>query len=841
MKRILIASFTVICGLAVLFFLRTKKNSKPQFNSAISVSENSKTVPHDLMFMQRAYPKGNIKSEALSEAIDWKKTINKKNSSVAGIWEFVGPDNVGGHISDIEYTSHSSPKIYVGASSGGVFRSDDNGASWQAIFDDQANLGIGDIEISKTDNNLIFVGTGEVHPIINAYDGNGIYKSTDGGDSWQSIGLQNVGNISKVIVDRFDNNRIFVGAMGRVYKKDFNRGLYRTTDGGDTWQQVLFISDKTGVVDMAVHPTNNNILYAATWEKERTPENRVYGGATSGIYRTTDGGDTWVELVVGLPFDPAKKGRIGIDISRSNPEVLYASYADAEGNLHAVYRTNNGGDTWIEVNSDQLTQTTFHFWFGGMFVDPYDENTVYYGGLNLQKSTNGGLTWEHAFKWVHADHHAMAFHPTNTNEILLGNDGGLYKSLDSGDTSDTKFENLPITQFYRIYVDPQDDHRIYGGSQDNGTIRTVTGESSDWSFVWGADGMQSLVHKDNSNVIFATIQRGGILKSTNNAAQGSFSSSMNGIDPNDRNNWDSPLVFDPNNNDILYFGTNKIYKSVDIGDNWEVISNDLTNGPGSGNLSFGTITTIDVSPLDTNIIYVGTDDGNVWRTLDGGVNWSDISFPLPNRWVTKIKASPNELNKVYITFSGYRFGEDKGHVYSSVNNGASWDDISSNLPDLPINDIEIDEFNNLFLATDFGVLASGNNGQGWVPFGENMPSVVVTDLYIDIRTKYLYAGTFGRSIYHMDIGNNVLSIDDVVLNQNKFVMFPNPAKDEISIILDRFFEEKKVRVYNQLGQLQKTLIVSQKESRFDISDLTPGFYILKVGDKSANTIKFVKK
>ena len=817
------------------FYLLDKTNK-----NQIQSREEKGKLPNDIMFMQRAYPTGTIKTDAYRLGNAWKNQVAKSQRMIANVWEFVGPLNIGGRITDIEISTGTDNAIYVGAASGGIFRSLDNASSWQPIFDDQPMLAIGDIEISKSDTDLLYVGTGEPNAGGGslAYDGDGIYKSTDGGNTWQSKGLENVGSISKVIIDPTDNNKVFVGAMGPLFRNDDNRGVYRSEDGGDTWSNVLFISNKTGIIDMAIHPSNSEVIYAVAWERERTPQNRVYGGATSGIYKSTDGGDNWIELTNGLPSDPSQKGRISIDISQSNPNVLYASYADSIGSIQGVYKTTDGGTNWVAVNSDQLTNVGFHWWFGGLFIDPSNENVVYHVGFDMQKTVDGGNNWQSTFSNVHVDQHALAFFPGNSSEIFIGNDGGLYRSTNEGDAY-VKDLNLPITQFYRFYVDPQDDQRLYGGSQDNSTIRTTTAGLTDWMIINGGDGFQPLVNKDDSNTIYALSQRGNLVRSTNDAL--TFSQALSGINFSDRNNWDTPIAFDPADNSVMYYGTNFLYKSIDGASSWSAISPDLTNGSGMGNLSFGTITSIDVSPLNSNIIYAGTDDGNVWSTTDSGANWTNVSNSLPNRWVTRVQASPNAVNTVYVTFSGYRYGEDNGHVYASSDNGNNWSNISSGLPDIPINDIEIDEFNNLFLGTDIGVLASDDNGVTWQPLGDNLPSVVITDLHIDERTKFLYVGTYGRSAYKMDISENVLDIDDLVLDDNSFTIYPNPVEDELLISIPLAVINEKIYIYNQLGQLQKIKELKDTETKIDLSDLAKGVYILKIGQGISTSKKIVKK
>ncbi|MGK0235590.1 MAG: photosystem II stability/assembly factor-like uncharacterized protein, partial [Psychroserpens sp.] len=558
MKKIAILSIVLSCLLSCI------NNPEEKI-----VTEHSEKSPHDFMFMQRAYPTGELMTDAYSTAIQWKKQQTERNNADA-IWEFAGPLNIGGRISDIEIPIDASETYYVGAASGGIFKTTDAGTNWTPIFDEQEMLSIGDMEISKNDTDIIWVGTGEVNAGGGslAYDGNGMYKSADAGLTWEAKGLLNVGSIGKVLIDPNDDNTIFVGAMGPLFRKDDNRGVYRSTDGGTTWEQRLLVSDSTGIIDMAIHPTNGDIVYAASWERIRRPNNRQYGGETSRIYRSQNGGDTWSELTNGLPSNENDKGRISIDISKSNPNVLYAFYTDKVGNVEGTFRTSDGGDTWVGVNSIS-NGTSYHWWFGGIFVDPTDENVVYNSGFRMDKSTNGGATWSSTFPGVHVDQHAVAFNASVPGEVLIGNDGGLYKSSNNGDTS-VKNNTLPITQFYRFHVDAQNIDKVYGGSQDNSTIRTTTGGLSDWLVISGGDGFQPLVDPTNTNVIYTLSQRGNLRKSTNDA--GSFSGALNGVNGGDTNNWDTPIAFDPANPDIVYYGTNRLYQSTNAAGLWNAIS-----------------------------------------------------------------------------------------------------------------------------------------------------------------------------------------------------------------------------------------------------------------------------
>lgn len=806
--------------LLLLFGIFSCSNSSEN-NSEDVLKIPEEKFPHDFMFMQRAYPKGQIKTEAYKEAIQWKK---QQTRNALGSWRFEGPINIGGRVTDIEIPIDQPQTYYLGAASGGVFKTTNGGEWWTPIFDEQEMLSIGDIEISKNNTNVVWVGTGEVNAGGGslAYDGDGIYKSEDGGNTWEVKGLPDIGSISKIALDPNDDNTIFVGGMGPLFRNDTNRGVYRSTDGGTTWEQKLFVSDSTGIIDMAIHPTNGNIIYAASWERIRRPQYRQYGGETSRIYRSTDGGENWSELTNGLPSLPSQKGRISLSIAQSNPNVLYARYCDAVGNIQGVYRTADGGDTWVEMNSAPLTNVGFHWWFRGIVVDPTDENTIYNVDFEVQKSTDGGATWSNSFNGVHVDQHALAFNANVPGEVLLGNDGGFYKSSNNGNTW-VKDETLPITQFYRIYA--ENGLRIYGGAQDNSTMRTLTGSTDDWEIIYGGDGFQPLVDPNNSNIIYALSQYGNIGKSTNGGA--SFSNATNGISGSDRKNWDTPLVFDPNDSNILYTGTQRVYKTTNGAGNWTPISPDLTDGDGGGNLNFGTITTINVSTLDSNLIYVGTDDGNVWRTDDGGANWIDLSAGLPNRWVTKVEALPYyiEANHVIVTFSGYRYGEDLGHIFESEDRGATWQDLSYNLPDIPINDVVFagSSFGDIFIATDVGVFILEFYGTSteWIPFiGYEFPSVPITDLHI-FNNWFLYAATYGRSIYSAEI--LITNISE--FEEYPFKVFPNPASERVTIQIESALEGE-MTIYNQLGAQMYTEPFSGTAKTLSVSNFTPGLYFV---------------
>lgn len=824
-----------LCGSLIMLFTACSDTQ-----SKLNLDQIPSERPGDLLFMQRAFPYGKIDTEAYSKAIQWKQ-LQPKSAGADPIWEFSGPLNIGGRISDIAIDPSEADTYYIGAASGGIFKTTDGGSNWTPIFDDQQYLSIGDIEVSNLNPDKIYVGTGEPNAGGGslAYDGNGIFKSEDGGITWASKGLPDIGSVGKIVIDPNDDETLYVGAMGPLFRKDSNRGIYKSSNGGDTWSQVLSVTDSTGVIDMAIHPTNSNIVYAATWERVRTTAYRVYGGETSRIYRSDDAGSTWNELTVGLPSLPADKGRISIDISQSNPNVLYALYANRNGSIQGVYKTINGGDSWSTQSIAGLTNVGFHWWFGGVFVDPSNENIIYNVGFDMAKSTDGGLNWAPTFVGVHVDQHALAFNPSVAGEVLLGNDGGLYTSFDDGGSS-VKNETLPITQFYRINSDPQNSDRLYGGSQDNSTFRTTTGGLSDFVIINGGDGFMPLIDPTNSSVIYALSQRGFLRKSIDDAA--SFTTVLTGIDPAELKNWDTPIVFDPANSNTLFYGAERVYKTTDGAANWTAISPILHDGPYAGNNGFGTVIAIDVSPLDSDIISAGTDDGNVWVTSNGGTSWANVSSTLPDRWITKVLQSRFDANTLYITISGYRFGEDFGHVYKSTDLGANWTNIGLTLPDIPVNDIVQDQFGNLFLGTDIGVLASNNEGTSWEALGINMPSVVVTDLSIHEADGLLYAGTYGRSSYKLDISEDVLSVTDITM-QAEIIVYPNPVLESLTIQLPEAGTFNGA-IYNSLGQKMMSLAFTNQDSlqTINMSGLESGIYFVSLtGNNSKFTKRIIKK
>lgn len=823
-KKVAFAGFLIISVLGIILFFLTIETP---FIGA-------KLEPNEYLFLQRSYPSGKLKQGNFDEIESWlenKSVSNRQSSAVA--WQLVGPQNIGGRITDVEIPSNNSSTYFIGAATGGIFRTTDAGNSWEAIFDTQNTLSIGDIAISKTNNNRILVGTGEPNGGGGStnFDGTGVYLSADGGDTWQSKGLSNVGSIGKVIIDPLNSDNMYVGAMGLLYAETPNRGVYKSTDGGTTWSKTLFVSDKTGVIDMAINPVNPTIIYAATWERTRTPVTRVYGGITSNIYKSIDGGITWTILTNGLPTT-TDKGRISIDISNSNPDILIASYTNSAGDSLDLFKTINAGATWISLSNTGITTSPYNWWFGGVFINPTNSNNVFISEFDTHYSTNGGSTWLTAEGGIHVDQHSVAF--TSNNEILIGNDGGLYRSTNG--SSFSKINNLAISQAYRIAVNPANVNHVYAGFQDNGTCRTLTGGLTDWNPIYVGDGMQCSINPNNANNIFVSYQYGMFFRSINNA--GSFASSSSGISATQPKNWDSPYVFDPANPNIMYFGTSNLYRSVNNGVSWTSISGNLSKGVYTGTQKYGTITSIDVSPLNSSIIFIGTDDGNVWKTTDGGANYTKISTLLPNKWVTKVKASPTNANQVYVTYSGYRYNLFDSNLFVSNDLGTSWQNLSTDLPNTPLSDIEVTTNNILYLASDIGVLVSNDLGVNWDFLGTNLPSVVVTDLVLHANSNFLFAGTFGRGVYKIDLTQVNLATYEIQSSVSNIRVYPNPTFDYLYLDFNATstidFEASLFDIKGNLIKKYelKNTTFGNHTIKMNIETLQKGIYILQINNES---------
>jgi photosystem II stability/assembly factor-like uncharacterized protein len=800
--------------------------------------------PNEWFFMQRAFPYGEINHKAYvssqKKALELK--IKNQKSKETGLWELAGPLNIGGRISDVAMPENDLQTIYIGAANGGIFKSNDAGINWDAIFDEALSLSIGDIVISSSNPDIIYVGTGEANAGGGslAYDGVGVYKSEDGGDSWDFAGLEESRNIGRMVVHPTNPDIVYVAAMGNLFANSSERGVFKTTDGGQNWENVLFVSDSTGAIDIVIHPENPDMLYAAMWERVRRPDRRSYGGPTCGIYKTSDAGNSWTELSAGLPSPSSDVGRIGIDISKSEPNVLYAIYADKTGYFDGIYKTTNDGMSWSQTNDGNLSGAyqSYGWWFGRISVDPNNSDIAYVIAFDTYKTSNGGNSYSNISEWdVHVDQHSLFSHPLNSNFLVLGNDGGLYISQNGGNSWSWK-NNLPITQFYTCEADNQFPERLYGGAQDNGTNRTLTGNLNDWESIYWGDGFYVLVDPENNNYVYAEYQYGNLAKSTNGG--NSFSSAMTGISSSDRKNWNTPVVFDPSNPAILYYGSQRVYKSNNNAGSWSSISSDLTNGEGSGNLTYGTITSLAVSPLNAGVVYAGTDDGNVWVKDGNGSDWEFISSELPIRWVTRVATDPFDENTAYVSFSGYRYDEFLPHIFKTTDKGQSWEDISGNLPEAPINDIipDPEDDSTLYIATDVGVFVTRDNGISWELIGSNLPTVPVMDLKLHNPTRKLIAATYGRSMHTYDLFQDTIltSVQDAGFDISimDISVFPNPFSKKVHV---KFYLPKEengdISIYNSSGEKVEAVfsgVFKKRENKFqwEAANLPTGTYFIYV-------------
>ncbi len=815
MKKLI--SITFVVSFILISFIVAK------FNFPVSRNHPAIDSPETYMFAQRAFPYGDIplgkRASALQEA---RKQLTKEKSSP---FVSVGPENIGGRITDIE---KSNDRLIIATASGGIFVSDDEGQSWTPTFDDEASMAIGDLAVAPSNPDVVYAGTGEANPGggSETYFGTGIYRSDDAGNSWTPVGLENSYFTGKIMVSPNDENTLYVAAMGKLYGHSGDRGVYKTTDGGQNWQQVLYISDSTGAIDLAINPDNPDEVYAAMWERTRYPNMRNYGGPTSGIYKTTDGGQNWTELQNGLPSNGDDKGRIGIAIAPQNPSTLYAIYADRIGYLQGIYKSTDSGNSWTSLNTAFMDNmySSYGWWFGHIWVSPENENTLFTGGIELYKSTNAGNSWEFVSGWdTHPDQHAIFFDTAN-DKIYLGNDGGLFVSSNGGGNW-SKFTNLPVTQFYTAYVTGTYFPTYYGGAQDNGTLRSVGDDN--WENILGGDGFDVLVNGDK---IYAEYQYGALFVS--NDGGNSFEDATAGISPSDRINWHMPVVFDPTNPDIMYCGTQKLYRSTNGGISWTPISGDLTDGDSGGNVVFHTITSIAVDPFNPSHIFVGTDDGNVQYTGDLGANWHNVTGTLPKRWVTSLTLAWELPGSLFVSLSGYRYDDQQAHIFRSDDNGETWEDFSQGMPDIPVNDIEIlpivvkgNDDVYYYAATDIGIFERPGFDTQWYYTSANSPFI-----YTDIKhnsDKIAFA-TYGRSMYAMDLGSGMQTS---VMPETDIRLFPNPVTQNLHIDLSNISRQAiSIKLFSNEGNELAELFSgnSGEVSGLQMPALPAGVYYIKV-------------
>ncbi|MFC2168630.1 WD40/YVTN/BNR-like repeat-containing protein [Acidobacteriota bacterium] len=742
----------------------------------------------------------------------------------------LGPFRSGSWISDFAVPEFPEEAhlytFYVAGRNGGLWKTTNNGTTFESLFDDQDIFSIGDVTLAPSDPDTVWIGTGEHATTRSSYWGDGVYKSTDGGETWIHLGLKETQHIGRIVIHPKNPDIVYVAAMGHLFSSNKERGVFKTSDGGKTWDKVLYINENVGVIDIVINRNSPDILYAAAYEKYRYPWHFEAGGSGSGIYKTTDAGHTWAKLEEGLPIK--KIGRIGLDIYRKNPAILYAvvencstrppTEAEIEQDKRQgrearereiggeVYRTDDAGVSWTKMNStEDNVGGKAAYSFNQIRVDPNDDQKVFVTTISLASSDDGGRTWSDInwpprkmFLSAFGDIRTLWIDPQNSKRIFMGSDGGVYISYDGGITSDY-YDNLPMAQYYAIGIDMEDPYNIYGGLQCHDSWKIP---SSSWSGhvtledsipMGGGDGMYNVIDPEDSRWVYNTIQFGGHAR-----VDQKLGTRTNIVPRRDetkepyRFNWCPPLHISPHNSKMIYTGTQVLLKSIDRGNDWQEISPDLTlNDPdkiaGQGHIQYCTITTISESPVKPGVIWVGTDDGKVWVTRDSGSSWNEITENIAaaggpdHLWVSRVMASNFEGGKAYVTKTGYRRDDFRPFVFKTGDFGQTWTNISSNLPDKPVNVVYEDRKNPelLFLGNDKGVYVSISGGVRWVPMRNNMPTIAVHDLLVHPRENDLVVGTYGRGIYITDI-SPLQEIDSDILESEAHFFQVEPTVPRIT-------------------------------------------------------------
>jgi photosystem II stability/assembly factor-like uncharacterized protein len=805
-------------------------------------------------------------------------------------WRNIGPVVQGGRVVRIVQDPTDSTHWFVAYASGGVWETRDNGITFSPLTDFAPSLIVGDFAINPENPQELWLGTGENNSSRSSYGGMGIFKSTDGGTTWQNMGLAESNRIGRIVIDKDNPQTVYAAALGPLYSAGGQRGIYKTTDGGKTWQQVLSGDKKTGFVDL--QQASNGDLYAVAWERDRKAWNFTEGGPGSAVYKSSDKGAHWQKLTEGLPLGKYT-GRMGVAVSPTDPDIVYVvvdnqeplpesewdlgdkavtakrlkkmsqeefllqdpaaiedflrannfppemtaeklieqvksgqvklsdlvgRLQDANANLFnrdikglEVYRSYDGGQHFEKTHQQPLDNVvfTYGYYFGQVRIDPTNPDVIYTMGVPLIKSTDGGRSWQSLYDpKVHADFHELWIDPADPRHLRAGNDGGVDESYDGGGHW-RKLDYQPVGQFYSIAVDNKQPYNVYGGLQDNGTL---TGSSQNdwqngesWRQLFGGDGMQvNIDPRDNTK--YVGFQFGNYYRLDKTGSHPIQPHNYIGQKEPLRFNWNSPLKLSSHNPDVLYFGANKLFRSLNRGDDWQAISKDLSNGLRPGDVPFGTITSIAESPKVFGRLWAGTDDGNVWFTPDGGYQWKKVTRGLPKGlWVSRVAASPHDKNRVWLGLNNYRNDDLGAYVYRSDDAGKHWHRITTGLPQEPVNVIMEDpnQPGLVYVGTDKGAYVSTNYGESWSMLSNNLPTVPVHDLALQARDRELVAGTHGRSAWVLDVAplealaseKKDLAKQALYLFEPKPVAFKKSWRSRPSRWYQKGSEEKPLPVY----------------------------------------------
>jgi len=706
----------------------------------------------------------------------------------------IGPALTSGRITDIAVHPQKRQHYFVAAASGGVWKTENAGTTWQPVFDNESSYSIGCVVIDPKNPFTVWVGTGENNSQRSVSYGDGVYKSVDGGKSWQNVGLKHSEHIGKIVIDPRNSAVVYVAAQGPLWKAGGDRGLYKTTDGGLTWHNILDISEHTGVTDLVYDPRNPDVLIAAAYQRRRRVWTLIDGGPESAIYKSTDGGATWRQIESGLPKDDM--GRIGLAISPANPNIVYA-IIEAANEAGGFFRSLDRGENWQKMSAYVSGSPQY---YQEIVADPVDPDRVYSLDTWMQVTRDGGKSFHKVGEaYKHVDNHALWIDPEDPAYLLAGCDGGVYESFDRGGSWDFK-ANLPVTQFYRVSVDNAFPfYNVYGGTQDNFTLggpsRTTNIHgitNRDWFITLGGDGFETQIDPEDPNIIYSQFQYGGLVRFDKRSGEHLFIQPQPGKDEAPlRWNWDSALMISPHSHTRLYFAAQKVFRSDDRGNTWRAISPDLTRNLDRNKLKvmgriqpvdavaknkstsfFGTIVSLDESPSQEGLIYAGTDDGLIQVSEDGGASWRKIErFPgvPPMPYISDIVASQHQATTVFAAFDLHKDGDFKPYLLKSQDAGRSWKSISGNLPERgTVYAIAEDhqEPDLLFVGTEFGVFFTVDGGRRWAQLTGGIPTIAVRDLVIQKRENDLVAGTFGRGFYVLDDYTPLRLIRDGVLRRD---------------------------------------------------------------------------
>jgi photosystem II stability/assembly factor-like uncharacterized protein len=733
----------------------------------------------------------------------------KKPDPYEGLkWRNIGPAFMSGRIADIDWDPNDNSVWYVGVGSGGVWKTINAGVTWTPVFDKQTSYSIGNVTVDPSNPHRIWVGTGEDVGGRHVGFGDGIYRSDDAGKTWVKKGLENSQHISTILVHPDDSNTVWVAVQGPLWTKGGERGFFMTTDGGETWEKTLGGGEWTGVTDIKMDPRNPDVLYAATWQHHRTVAAYMGGGPESGIHKSTDGGRTWAQLKTGLP--EGNKGKIGLAISPQNPDVIYAAI-ELNRREGGVWRSDNRGGSWVK-GADAVGGGTGPHYYQEIFASPHQFDRLYLVGPTVQKSEDGGKTFSPmAHPNQHGDMHAIVFHPTDPNYIMMGTDGGLYESFDLGATW-RYMENLPVTQYYKLALDDAEPfYNIYGGTQDNNTqggpSRTdnVHGiRTADWYVVLGGDGHQPATEPGNPDILYAQWQQGNLTRVDLTTGESVYIKPQPAAgDPPERYNWDSPILVSSHNPTTLFFGSQRVWRSDNRGDSWTAISTDLTRNEDRMLMplmdqtwgwdapwdmyamsDYNTITSLAESPLEEGLLYAGTDDGLIHVSQNGGKEWRKIEVGnLPGvpktAFVNDIRADLHDADTVYVALDNHKYGDFSPYLLVSRNRGKSWQSITDGIPDRHLVWRVVQDHEQarlLFAATEFGVFVSFNGGDSWAKFSAGMPTISIRDLQIQRREDDLVAASFGRGFFVLDDYSALRELAGDTLEQEA-VLFPTRDAD----------------------------------------------------------------